>query len=49
MDDQHTLPTIHYEIIPEQDTMHILDDDFKNMMEVVIAEHTGVIPKNYSV
>jgi hypothetical protein len=49
MNGPHTLPTIDYEIIPEQDTMNILDNEFKNMTEIIIAEHTGVISKNYSV
>jgi hypothetical protein len=49
MNDQQTLPTIDYETIPEQDTMNILDNEFKNIMEIIIAEHIGVISKNYSV
>jgi hypothetical protein len=29
--------------------MNILDNEFKNAMEIIIAEHTGVMTKNYSV
>jgi hypothetical protein len=38
-----------YESIKENDSTHILDDEFKNYMEILIAQDIGVIPKNYSV
>ncbi len=39
-----------YEQIPEQiGTTNIFDNNFRNSMEVIIAECIGVIPKNYFV
>lgn len=40
---------LDYEHIPENDSISILDDDFKNTMEILIAECIGLIPKNYLV
>jgi hypothetical protein len=46
-DQQHiTLTTVDYETIPENDSINFFDDDFKNLMEIIIAEYIGSIPKN---
>jgi hypothetical protein len=43
----------HYSKIASLDSessfMNILDDEFKNSMQIIIAECIGTIPKNYSV
>jgi len=51
MNDQHHYSTINfdYEYIPENDSINILDNEFKNSMEIFIAEYIGTIPKNYFV
>lgn len=51
MDDQQqqNIVNLVYEDITENDTTNFLDDEFKNSMEIVIAEYIGTIPKNYFV
>jgi len=43
------LTNLDYESIKENDSTPFLDDEFKNYMEILIAQDIGVIPKNYSV
>jgi hypothetical protein len=52
MDDdqqQQNIVNLVYEDITENDSTNFLDDEFKNSMEIVIAEYIGTIPKNYFV
>lgn len=38
-----------YEALIENDPIHILDSEFQNTMQILIAESIGSIPKNYFV
>jgi hypothetical protein len=40
---------LDYENVSQDDSTHLLDDQFKNQMEILIAEYIGSIPKNYFV
>ncbi len=49
-DQQRSLrTTVDDESIPENNSINILDDQFRNSMEILIAEYIGAIVKNYFV
>ncbi|CAF0920963.1 unnamed protein product [Adineta steineri] len=51
MNDRYTgnVTNLDYENVSENDSINILDDQFKNCMEILIAQCIGAIPKNYSI